>query len=205
MIAVVDYGSGNVHSISSALYMIGADVVVTDKPEELRDASHIVLPGVGAFGMCMDKLNASGLRETLTEEVLENGKPFYGICVGMQVLAREGHEFGVHQGLGWLDGIVKHFEVDEHEYKIPHVGWNNVDSKADVPLFENLKSDATFYFTHSYHFVPEDENLTVATCNYGSNFTAAVQKGNIFASQFHPEKSQDNGLQLLENFLNWKP
>lgn len=205
MIAVVDYGSGNIHSISSAFYMIGADVKVTNKPEDLREASHIVLPGVGAFGACMENLHASGIEDALAEEVLERGKPFYGICVGMQVLAREGHEFGVHKGLGWLNGVVKKFDVDEKKFKIPHVGWNDVLVERETPLLKGLGKDKTFYFTHSYHFIPDDDSLTAAVCEYGSSFTVAVQRDNIFATQFHPEKSQDNGLKLLENFLNWKP
>lgn len=206
MIAVVDYGSGNLHSIGSAFDMVGADVVVTNKPEDLRAASHIVLPGVGAFGVCMENLHASGVEECLRQEVLEKGKPFYGICVGMQVLAREGHEFGVHKGLGWLDGVVKKFDVDEAEYKIPHVGWNEVVVSDGHPLFEGIsQKDKTFYFTHSYHFISDDEHLVAAKCEYGEQFPAAVQKDNIFATQFHPEKSQENGLRVLENFLNWKP
>lgn len=206
MIAVVDYGSGNLHSIGSAFDMVGAEVLVTNKPEDFRAAERIVLPGVGAFGVCMENLRASGVEESLREEVLEKGKPFYGICVGMQVLAREGHEFGVHQGLGWLNGIVKRFEVDEAQFKIPHVGWNEVVVSGDNPLFEGIsQKDKTFYFTHSYHFISDDENLVAASCEYGESFPAAVQKDNIFATQFHPEKSQENGLKLLENFLNWKP
>lgn len=206
MIAVVEYGSGNIHSISSAFDMIGADVLVTNKPEDFQAATHIVLPGVGAFGVCMENLRASGVEESLREEVLEKGKPFYGICVGMQVLAREGHEFGVHRGLGWLNGIVKKFEVDETEFKVPHVGWNEVVVSNDNPLFDGIsQKDKTFYFTHSYHFVSDDQNLVAANCEYGESFPAAVQKDNIFATQFHPEKSQENGLKVLENFLNWKP
>ncbi len=205
MIAVVDYGSGNIHSISSAFYMLGADVVVTNKPEDLQAATHIVLPGVGAFGVCMENLKASGVIESLTEEVFEKGKPFYGICVGMQVLAREGHEFGIHEGLGWVDGIVKKFDVDESEYKIPHVGWNDILVTRETPLIKDLGKDKTFYFTHSYHFITDDEDLIVANCEYGETFPTAIQKDNIFATQFHPEKSQENGLNLLENFLNWKP
>jgi imidazole glycerol-phosphate synthase subunit HisH len=206
MIAVVDYGSGNIHSIGSALYMVGADVVVTKKPEDLQAASHIVLPGVGAFGVCAANLRASGVEECLAEEVLEKGKPFYGICVGMQVLAREGHEFGVHKGLGWLNGIVKRFEVDQREHKIPHVGWNEVLLEKETPLFNGIiPKDKTFYFTHSYHFVADDADLIAANCEYGETFPAALQRDNIFATQFHPEKSQENGLKVLENFLNWKP
>ncbi len=205
MIAVVDYGSGNLHSIGSAFHMIGANVIVTNKPEDLREATHIVLPGVGAFGECMKNLHASGIEGALAEEVLEKRKPFYGICVGMQVLAREGHEFGVHRGLGWLNGIVRRFEVNEKEFKIPHVGWNDVIQTKETPMLKGLGKDKTFYFTHSYHFVPSDEDLTAAVCDYSSNFTVAVQRDNIFATQFHPEKSQENGLKLLENFLNWKP
>jgi len=206
MIAIIDYGSGNIHSIRNALEMVGASVLVTCEPDDLRDCSHLVLPGVGAFSQCISNLRASGIEESIREEVLVNGKPFYGICVGMQVLAREGHEFGVFEGLGWINGVVKRFELETTTFKIPHVGWNDLVVLRDSPLFEGIPSnDRTFYFTHSYHLVAEEPELVAATCDHGLDFTAAIQKDNIFATQFHPEKSQENGLRLLENFVKWRP
>jgi glutamine amidotransferase len=205
MIAVVDYGMGNLHSVRNALDMVGAEVCVTKRPEDLRAAERIILPGVGAFGECAKNLRASGMVEALEEEVFEKGKPFYGICVGLQVLARESFELGVHQGLGWVPAVVKRFTSGPDGLKVPHVGWNEIIPQFDIPLFKGLRRDLTFYFVHSYHVVLDDPGWMVAACDYGGPFTAAVLQNNIFASQFHPEKSQQNGLRLLQNFLEWKP
>lgn len=205
MVAVVDYGMGNLRSVRHALEIAGADVGVVTKPEELRAAERIVLPGVGAFGRCMENLRASGLMEALREEVLYGGKPFLGICLGLQVLARQGHEGGIQPGMGWIPGEVERLDVKNLGLKVPHVGWNTVLPLSDSPLFKGLKPEPTFYFVHSYHLVPDDPSLVAATCEYGRPFTAAILMGNVFATQFHPEKSQENGLRLLENFLKWEP
>jgi glutamine amidotransferase len=205
MIAVVDYGMGNLHSVRHALEMVGAEVCVTQTPEALRAADRIILPGVGAFGECVKNLHQSGLLETLEEEVLRRGKPLFGICLGMQVLARQGYELGTHAGLGWMPAVVKRFEVEAQNLKIPHVGWNEVLLRQASPLFKGIRRDLNFYFVHSYHFVSEEPSLILAECDYGGLFTAAILRGNILATQFHPEKSQQNGLRLLENFTNWKP
>lgn len=204
-VAVLDYGMGNLHSVAGALEMVGAEPRVTRRPEDLRSAERIMLPGVGAFGECAASLRASGMLEALEEEVLHKGKPFYGICVGLQVLAREGREFGVHQGLGWLPAIVQRFDPGHGHLKVPHVGWNEIIPKHESPLFKGLRRDLNFYFAHSYHLVPCEASFVAAECDYGGMFTAAVLRDNIFATQFHPEKSQQNGLKLLENFLQWKP
>jgi imidazole glycerol-phosphate synthase subunit HisH len=203
-VAVVDYGAGNLHSVRHALDLVGGDVVVTTHPEELRDAERIVLPGVGAFGECASSLRASGFIESLEEEVRRKGKPFLGICVGMQLLAREGHEMGVHPGLDWMPAVVRRLDSDAMGLKVPHVGWNDIEA-IDSPIFHGFRREATFYFTHSYHLALEDASLEAAACEYGQRFTAAVLKDNIVATQFHPEKSQENGLKLLENFLAWTP
>lgn len=204
-VAVVDYGSGNLHSVRNALEMVGADVVIAKSPDQLKESERIVLPGVGAFSECMKNLHASGLVDSLQEQVHERRKPFYGICVGMQILARRGTENGLHEGLSWLDGTVEKFDP-ELGLKVPHVGWNEVlKSGKGAELFDGIADDATFYFVHSYHFVSNDETLSVAKCDYGLRFNAALLRGNIFATQFHPEKSQQNGLRLLENFLKWSP
>ena len=204
-VAVVDYGAGNLHSVRHALELVGADVVVTKRPEDLHDAERIVLPGVGAFGECAAGLRASGFIESLEQEVRRRGKPFLGICVGMQLLAREGREHGVHAGLGWVPGVVQRLEADARGLKIPHVGWNDITPHAANHLFDGLRRDPTFYFTHSFHLSLDDPSYEAASCDYGGRFTAAVLKDNVAATQFHPEKSQENGLKLLENFLAWKP
>lgn len=205
MIAVVDYRMGNVHSVRNALETVGADVVVTNEPQRLRDADRILLPGVGAFAECMDNLTASGVIETLHEEVVVKGKPLLGICVGLQLLTRESDEQGIHSGLGWLNASVKRFRVEDQGLKVPHVGWNEVTETRSSELMKGLRSSPTFYFVHAYRPVTEDPDIIVATCDYGAPFPAVMEKDNIAATQFHPEKSQRNGLQLLENFLSWEP
>jgi imidazole glycerol-phosphate synthase subunit HisH len=206
-VAVVDYGMGNLHSVRNALSMVGADVVVTSDPDELRRADRIVLPGVGAFGECVKNLRASGVLETLEEEVLKKAKPMLGICLGMQVLATRGDELGDHEGLGWIPGRVRRFTVDETQgLRVPHVGWNEVHvSSSRHPVLAKMRKDASFYFVHSYFFEPVSAEHTAATCDYGGEFTCAVARGTIIATQFHPEKSQQVGLSVLEAFLDWKP
>lgn len=205
MIAIVNYGMGNLRSVHHALDMVGADALITTHPEDLHAAERIVLPGVGAFGECVQNLHASGLVEALTAEVLHKGKPLLGICLGMQVLASLGYEMGLHQGLGWVPAVVQRFEVEHLGLKVPHVGWNEVIPQRDTPLFHGIQKDLTFYFVHSYHLVPDAPETTLASCDYGGWFTAAILHDNMFACQFHPEKSQQNGLRLLENFLAWNP
>ncbi|MBI2577998.1 MAG: imidazole glycerol phosphate synthase subunit HisH [Candidatus Wildermuthbacteria bacterium] len=197
---VIDYGMGNVASVRNAVYSLGYEVAVSRQKKDIKSASHIILPGVGAFGQGMRNLADFGLVDILTEEVLGRKKPFLGICLGMQLLAQTGQEGGEHKGLGWLRGYVRKFEVDESKIKIPHVGWNDVVIKNPSPLFQNIKKPI-FYFVHSYHFVPEDNSIISGQTEYGEIFVAAIEKENIFGLQFHPEKSQKKGLCLLENFL----
>ena len=205
MVALVDYGMvGNLHSAKHALETVGADVHVVTQPEELKAAERIVLPGVGAFAECVQNLEQSGLLEALREEVFDRGKPFLGICVGLQILADDGEEGGVHRGLGWAAGNVRRL-MPPVGFKVPHVGWNEIIPQRDSALLQGLRPGANFYFVHSYHFVPADPTLLAATCEYGQTVTAAIERDNIFATQFHPEKSQQNGLRLLENFLAWAP
>ena len=205
MIAVIDYGMGNLHSVQYALDRVGADVCLARHPEEVRAAERIVLPGVGTFGACVDNLTSSGLLEVLEEDVLRGGKPFFGICLGMQVLARDGEEGGRHQGLGWISASVQRLDVDSRGLKVPHVGWNEITPRPETPLFRGFRKTPAFYFVHSYHLITDDSALVAATCEYGMTFTAAILRDNLFATQFHPEKSQEDGLRLLENFLDWKP
>jgi len=205
MIALVDYGMGNLHSVQSAFEATGAEVTLARRPEDLEAADRIVLPGVGAFAECLGSLRASGLVDALTEQVIERRKPFLGICVGLQVLARTGEEGGETAGLGWLPGVVRRLDSGDLGLKVPHVGWNEVTPKPGVSMFAGLRSSPTFYFVHSYHLVPDDPSMVAATADYGVPITAALQYRNMFATQFHPEKSQQNGLRVLENFLEWTP
>lgn len=206
MIAVVDYGSGNLRSVAKAFEAIGADVKVTSLSADLASADRIVLPGVGSFAEGMRHLRERGLIEALSHEVLNNRKPFLGICLGMQMLAEEGSEDGVHPGLGWVAGRVVPLAPSAPGLKVPHMGWNDV-SKPPVPseLFARLPAKPVFYFAHSYRFEAADPAHVASSSDYGGPFSAAVLKDNVFATQFHPEKSQQNGLQLLRNFVGWKP
>lgn len=205
LVAVIDYGVGNLHSVRHALDLVGADVIVTGDADEIARAERLVLPGVGAFGRCVENLQASGLVDLLERRVMHDGVPLFGICVGLQLLAREGYEMGVHPGLGWVPAVVKRLEPGSPGLKVPHVGWNDVNPVNESPMWAGLRGNPTFYFTHSYALVPDDDTLEAASCDYGARFTAAIQRGNIFATQFHPEKSQENGLKILENFLSWEP
>jgi glutamine amidotransferase len=207
MIAIVDYNIGNLESVRHALRSVGADARVTAKPEDLRTAERIVLPGVGAFGRCMTNLRESeGILDALREEVREKGKPLLGICVGMQMLATRGEEDGSHEGLGWISGDVRRLEVDRtHGLNVPHMGWNALQVERSNGLFDGIGSSATFYFVHSYHFVPNDRSDVAATSEHGEQFVSALVRDNVFATQFHPEKSQHDGLQLLANWVAWRP
>lgn len=204
MVVVVDYGICNVRSVVKALELVGATVRVSSVPRDLEEAERIVLPGVGAFEHGMTNLAARGLIEPLADQVLGKGKPFLGICLGMQLLARTSHEFGMHEGLGWLPATVKAFALEEKGLKVPHIGWTEVSLDRASPLFAGVSKAPSFYFVHSYHMVCDTSDLVAASAEYGVRFTAAVQRDNIFATQFHPEKSQDDGLRLLENFLQWQ-
>lgn len=204
MVVIIDYEMGNKQSVMNAFESLGASVAISNKPEVIRQATQLVLPGVGAFGDGMKKLQASGLVSLLTEEVLARKKPFLGICLGMQLLATAGTEHGHHQGLGWIPGLVDPIPI-RAELRIPHVGWNSVRVQKNSPLLEGLETEPNFYFLHSYYFQPEMKDDIAATCHYSLEFAAVLQRENIFATQFHPEKSQKDGLKLLENFLKYHP
>ena len=207
-IAIIDYGSGNLRSAAKALDAVArADeqVMVTDKAADVAAADRIVLPGVGAFADCMRGLMASpAMVPALKRRVLEQGVPFLGICVGMQLLADEGHEHGTSAGLGWIGGDVKALAPPEGG-KIPHMGWNMLTMARRHPLFRAIDDGTHMYFVHSYHFAPRDNGDALARCAYGGDFTAAVGRDNMAGVQFHPEKSQAAGLRLLRNFLDWTP
>jgi glutamine amidotransferase len=205
VIAIIDYGMGNLLSVFHALEMVGARPQICSRPEELRDAERLILPGVGAFRDCIHNLRARGFAEALREEVGGKGKPILGICLGLQALARRSFEGGEFEGLGWLAGDVVPLRASEAGLRVPHIGWNDVSVRADSPLFIGIPSGAEFYFVHSYQLCCEDPADVEATCDYGGPVIAAVRRGNIAATQFHPEKSQDHGLRLLDNFLRWQP
>jgi glutamine amidotransferase len=211
-VALIDYGSGNLASAEKALVAAaraGGDrlrVVVTDKPDEVVAADRVVLPGVGAFAACMGALSErDGLVEAITQAVRSDGKPFIGLCVGMQLLATRGLEFGETPGLGWIGGEVRRLSPAGHQFKVPHMGWNALTGVADHPLFAGLPDGSHMYFTHSFAFYPDEAASSIASVDHGGVFTAAVARDNIAGVQFHPEKSQAAGLRLLHNFLEWKP
>ena len=204
MVAIVDYGMGNLRSLVNAVRYLGCDAVITSEPRVINDAARLILPGVGAFGEAMNAIRTRGLDDVLDRVVRQKGKPVLGICLGMQLMARSSEEHGVHVGLAWLDAAVVRFSSTDG-LKIPHVGWNEIILRRPHHLFSGLKPhEQCFYFVHSYHMACADPADVVATCRYGLDFAAVVERDNILATQFHPEKSQDNGLQLLTSFLNWK-
>ncbi len=205
MIGIVDYGMGNLRSVYSAFDYLGADVKICSHPDELKKVDKIVIPGVGAFKDCIDKFVSTGFKEVLDEHVLIHGKPILGICLGMQVMASFGLEGGKNKGLGWFDATVVKLKPDNLSLRIPNIGWNDISFDPGVFLFRGLPKQADFYLVHSYFMSTTDASDVVATYEYGQKVTAAVLKNNIFATQFHPEKSQDHGLKILENFIEWKP
>ena len=208
MIAIVDYGMGNVQSVRNAFSMIGADAEITSDASRIAGASHVVLPGVGAFGDAMANLRERNLVGPLNTAVLEQRRPFLGICLGMQLLARTSAEHGQHDGLGWFDAAVERFDFPptEHRLKVPHMGWNDVRWRRPHPVFAGLKpAEGVFYFVHSFHMRCHREPDVTAVANHGGDFVAAVAHDNIVATQFHPEKSQDSGLHVLQNFVAWQP
>ncbi len=230
MIAIIDYGMGNLRSVSKGFEKVGHTAVIARDPATISNASHVVLPGVGAFKDCMMNLEKYGLIDSVYKAI-ESGKPFLGICLGLQLLFDESEEFGTHKGLGIIKGKVVKFSddmtekqqlstdkkkptvtlrttdvIDDQEdkikLKIPHMGWNNINIKQSPPVLDGIENDSFFYFVHSYYVVPEDEKVTATTTTYGIEFTSSIWKDNIFASQFHPEKSQSLGLKILNNFGN---
>ncbi|MGC8667508.1 MAG: imidazole glycerol phosphate synthase subunit HisH [Chthonomonadales bacterium] len=203
-VVIVDYGMGNLLSVFHAFEMVGAEAVVTRDAHEILSADRVVLPGVGAFGDCMTNLRRFGLIEVLNK-VRESGRPVLGICLGMQAMAAWSDEGGRHEGLGWFDAGVVRLTPSDTAYRVPHVGWNDIRWRRESPLFAGLPDNPDFYFVHSYAVRCASPGDVEAECDYGGIFTAAVRKENLFATQFHPEKSQDYGLQLLANFLDWKP
>jgi imidazole glycerol-phosphate synthase subunit HisH len=211
LVAIVDYGSGNLRSAAKALERaareagIAAEVVVTGDAAKVRSAERIVLPGVGAFADCRRGLAAlPGMIDTLNEQVIHGGKPFLGICVGMQLMATRGLEFETVEGLDWIAGDVKLLRSSDPSLKIPHMGWNQLQFRVAHPVFAGIAPGAHAYFVHSYGFACANPNHVLATVDYGGPVTAAIGRDNLVGTQFHPEKSQETGLRLLTNFLRWR-
>ncbi len=202
MIAIIDYGMGNLRSVSKAFETVGHQAVVTRDARVIGNASHVVLPGVGAFGDCMANLDRYALIEPV-RATIQSGKPFLGICLGLQLLFTESEEFGRHKGLGIIPGKVKRFVVDR-ALKVPHMGWNQINLQSRSPMFEGIADGSDWYFVHSYFVDPSDKQIVVTTTTYGIPFASSICKDNIVACQFHPEKSQAVGLRLIKNFGGWK-
>ena len=207
-IVVVDYGMGNLRSVAKAFEFVAreqsldVDVSVSSSPHKVANADRVVFPGQGAMPDCMRYLRESGLEDAVRHAAAS--KPFFGVCVGMQMLFERSEE-GNTAGLGVLDGVVKRFRPTDITQKVPHMGWNNVLQTRPHPLWQDINNDERFYFVHSYFCEPIDQLATVATTDYAGSFTAAIARGNIFATQFHPEKSHRAGLTLYKNFLSWMP
>ncbi|OOF18200.1 imidazole glycerol phosphate synthase subunit HisH [Salinivibrio sp. IB574] len=198
MIAIVDYGLGNIRAFANIYKRLGIPYLLASDVESLKQATHIILPGVGSFDYAMQKLNESGLRETLDDLVLNQKLPVLGICVGMQIMAQSSEE-GSSNGLGWLDTQVVKFSQTGTKFPLPHMGWNSLELVGNSPLFENIEPQPAFYFLHSYHF-KADFLYSIASANYSSEIACIVQKENIYGMQCHPEKSHHNGITLLKNF-----
>lgn len=204
MIALLDYGAGNLKSVANACAAIGADVIVTTDTKIVRKSSGVILPGVGAFAEGMERLREMGMISVLEEEVIGKRKPYLGICLGLQFLAERSEEHGEHDGFGWIRGTVKKIAPDDPACKVPHIGWNTVTVKHPSVLYEGLGADPVFYFVHSFalEVSPEDGACVTGTTEHGGTIIASIEKENIFAVQFHPEKSQTAGLKLLTNFCS---
>jgi glutamine amidotransferase len=202
MIAIVDYGMGNLRSVSKAFESVGHQAVVTRDPATIKNAGHVVLPGVGAFGDCMANLERFELIEPVRSSIY-SGKPFLGICLGLQLLFTQSEEFGLHRGLDIIPGTVKKFAL-EPELKVPHIGWNQVQMQRDCPLFGDIPNDSDWYFVHSYFVDPADPLVAATMTTYGIPFVSTIWKDNLVACQFHPEKSQSVGLRFIKNFGAWR-
>lgn len=211
-VALIDYGSGNLRSAEKALieaarrHHAPVEIITTADPDRVAQADRVVLPGVGAFAACMDALAArDGLVEAMTQAVQGRGVPFLGVCVGMQLLADRGLEFGMRAGLGWIPGEVRRLTPSDPHAKVPHMGWNTLEIERPHPLFEGAADRTHMYFTHSYAFHVADPDAVLATTDHAGRFAAAVGRGNVAGVQFHPEKSQTAGLELIGRFLAWRP
>jgi imidazole glycerol-phosphate synthase subunit HisH len=201
MIGIIDYGLGNLTSVAGAVAKLGHEPVITGEVSALLNSEKLILPGVGAFGDGMRNLNERGLTGPLGR-IVKDGKPILGICLGAQLMTASSTEFGQHEGLGWVPGEVRRITSEAAPVRIPHVGWNEIERDAPCVLFDGVDQDALFYFVHSYCIQAFDPAIVRARCRYGESFVAAFQAGNVYGTQFHPEKSQRQGLAVLRNFLD---
>ena len=205
-VTIVDYNSGNISSVINSFKEVAKDKVnieVTSDLSKIKSSDKVVLPGQGSFKSCVDALNAiNGLVETLNEFTIINKKPLLGICVGLQMFADLGYEETETKGLGWISGKVLKIDNQNNKFKLPHIGWNEINIVKHSKLFKDIKNKSHMYFVHSYEFVPEDKNLITTTTDYSPNIVCSVEKENIFGTQFHPEKSNQVGLQIISNFIN---
>ncbi len=197
-VVIIDYQMGNVASVAKAFKKCGARTFISRDPQKIASASHLVLPGVGAFGKGMENLKKLGLVTILKENVLKHKKPFLGICLGMQLLAKKGFEFGEHEGLGWIEGEV--LAIRTKNLRLPHIGWDNIEILDNRNILKDIPDD-NFYFDHSFYLSCSDKKIITSFCRYGEKLPASIKKNNIYAVQFHPEKSQVSGLKLIANFL----
>lgn len=212
MIAIIDYGMGNLRSVHKAFAAVGHEATVTREPRLIDEAAHVVLPGVGAFADCMANLERYDLIEAIRRSI-RRGKPFLGICLGLQLLFTESEEFGLHKGLDLVPGRVRRFSSEDsataadrsvRHLKVPHMGWNALTIERDAPPLRGLASGINVYFVHSYYVEPADRSVVATTTDYGRTFTSSIWRENIFACQFHPEKSQAAGLRIIKNFAEWR-
>lgn len=199
MIAIIDYDAGNIRSVWKACEALGKETIVTDQPEKILDADHVILPGVGAFGDCISHLEQRKLIPVI-DQIKERGIPFLGICLGLQLLFDDSQESPGARGLGLLNGHIVRFPQSD-QIKVPHMGWNQISFPREGRLFKGISDGSYVYFVHSYYLKADDPSIVTARCSYGLDFDASVESGNIFACQFHPEKSGSNGLRILNNFL----
>lgn len=205
--AIVDYGAGNLESVRAAVFYAGHDSYIASTPEALARADRIILPGVGAAGFALEQLRLRGFDQVLAEIILGKGRPLLGICLGMQILATQLHEFGRHQGLGWFSGEVVHLgQVASKKQRLPHIGWNQVTARPRAEaLFGPLNKPREFYFCHSFAYLADDESIVAATTDFGFPMVSAVLRDSVFATQFHPERSSVEGERLISAFFDWKP
>lgn len=203
MISIIDYGSGNIRALSNILELEKIPFKVISARSELKESDKIILPGVGSFDHCINRLNESGLRDELEEQVINKKKPILGICIGLQIMAQSSQE-GENHGLGWIDAEVIKFDKSQIKDvpKTPHMGWNNIKINSNAELFSNVNCEKGFYFIHSYHISLKDESNTMTTTDFGYEFVSGINHENIYAVQYHPEKSHNNGVQFLKNFCN---
>ncbi len=205
-VTIVDYKSGNISSVINSFNEVAKDkanIEVTSDLNKIKSSDKLVLPGQGSFKSCIESLNSlNGMIDTLNEFALNNKKPLLGICVGLQMFADIGYEEVKTKGLGWISGKVSKIDNQNGNYKLPHIGWNQINIVKDSKIFEDIENNSHMYFVHSYEFIPNDNSVTAATTDYSSNIVCAVEKDNIFGTQFHPEKSDKTGLKIIENFIN---